>query len=80
MRYEQIYSFLLSVLGYKRRKTQFLKDYVNHTMLTTHTTHLVVFKISAGGDPKNSTTAINGQLQLNCLFEILKFSGYPFME
>ena len=44
-------------------KTQFLKAFANHTMLTLaqRVAHLVMSKISVGRDPKNPTTSFNGQ-------------------
>ena len=75
--YERVYQCLASVLADTRRETQFLKAYANHTMLTPtlphhRAAHLVVFKISASRDPKNSTATFNNQPQLT---DFSKFSN-----
>ena len=53
-----------------RGERQFLKAYAKHTMLPPPqcTVHFVVFKISAGRDPKNSTACLNGR-KLNYSFQ-----------
>ena len=57
-----------------RGERQFLKAYANHTMLNPplRAVHLVLFKISAGRNPKNSTAHLNGR-KLNYIFS--KSSG-----
>ena len=56
-----------------RRETRFVKFYSNHTMLISppRSAHLVVFKVSAGRDPKNSTVQLNGRKLKSCHFKIL---------
>ena len=83
--YERVYKFLTSVHGDTRRETQFLKAYVNHTMLTPlqRAAHLVMFKISINLCRSRSEKlncrkpnySFNGRMLNYCLFKILKFSG-----
>ena len=85
--YERVYLFLPSVLVDTRREAQFIKAYVNYTILPPpqRTAHLVMSKISTllveiqtvllWSDPKNPTTRFNGRTLTDRLFKILKFSG-----
>ena len=69
-----------------RREKEFLRTYANHTMLIPPPTtqHLMMFKISASGDPICSDQIPKIQPRAStvnlsyCLFKILKFSGHLF--
>ena len=85
-RYERVYFFLLSVLGDTRRKTQILKVYANHTMLTPHAQRILwclrSLFISVVRDPNWSVLIRSEKLHdstvenpTKLLFKILKFSG-----